>query len=140
MVPRRSELETPPPVAAGRSRAEILIIEDDFAIRRTLAEVLDEEGYDVRCAADGREGMAMLWERSARPNLIILDLWMPLLDGLAFRRLQRSLAEWADIPVLVITASRFLPRELPSLGLSEVLRKPLQLDDVLSKVQDLTSH
>ena len=82
----------------------------------------------------------MLAERSTRPSLIILDLWMPSLDGVEFRWLQRSFPDYADIPVLVITASRFLPQELPSLGLREVLRKPLQLDALLSKVQQLTSH
>jgi DNA-binding response OmpR family regulator len=138
VVPRRLEWEAP--LAAGQGRARILIIEDDFAIRRTLAEVLGEEGYEVRCAADGREALAMLADRSRRPGLIILDLWMPAMDGLEFRRLQRDLAEWADIPVLVITASRLLPRELPGLGLTDVLRKPLQLDEVLSKVKHLTGR
>jgi len=132
-----NERETPP---LGRRRASILIIEDDFAIRRTLAEILGDEGYDVRCAADGREGLAMLAERSARPKLIILDLWMPLLGGLEFRWLQRSFAEWADIPVLVITAWRFTPRQVPELGLEDVLRKQLQLDELLAKVRDMTSR
>jgi CheY-like chemotaxis protein len=61
------------------------------------------------------------------------------MNGLEFRELQRGYARWADIPVLVITASRLLPRELPSLGLTHVLQKPLHLDQLLTKTEQLTS-
>ena len=131
MVALKVQGDTPHPV--GRSTpAPILVIDDDFAIRRTIAEVLSDEGYDVRCAADGREALSMLAEPGPRPGLIILDLWMPSMDGLEFRALQKSFARLSDIPVLVVTASRFLPRELPDLGLTHVLRKPLHLADLLA--------
>lgn len=74
------------------------------------------------------------------PILIIDDddLWMPSMDGLEFRRVQQSLARSSDIPVLVMTASRFLPRELPKLGLVHVLKKPLHVNELLMKIADLT--
>jgi len=65
----------------------ILLVEDDFAVRRTLAEVLIDEGYDVDCAANGAEAILSLGS-SPRPRVIILDLWMPYMDGLEFRALQ----------------------------------------------------
>lgn len=117
----------------------ILVVDDDFAIRRAIAEILLDEGYDVRCAANGLEALAILEERALRPTLIILDLWMPEMDGLKFRELQNVGAS-ANVPVLVITAARFLPRELDRLGLTNVLRKPMDLDELLVKTRQLVSH
>jgi CheY-like chemotaxis protein len=122
-----------------RSSLPILIVEDDFAIRHTLANVLTEEGYDVTAAADGREALSLLAEGGFRPRLIVLDLWMPSMNGLEFRELQKDYARWADIPVLVITASQVLPSELASLGLTNVLQKPLQLEELLAKAEELMS-
>jgi len=128
------------PIPAFSRGASILLIEDDFAIRRSIAELLSEEGYDVTSAANGREALAVLADPGARPHLIILDLLMPTMNGIEFRIAQTSLARLADVPVLVITASRFLPRELEPLGLPHVLRKPLHLEELLQNVATLTSH
>jgi DNA-binding response OmpR family regulator len=117
----------------------VLLIEDDFAIRRSLAEVLTDEGYEVTCAANGLEGLSILAEHRIRPGLIILDIWMPSMDGIQFRLAQKSLAHVANVPVLVITASRLLPRELTPLGLTHVMRKPLHLDELLTNVALLLS-
>jgi DNA-binding response OmpR family regulator len=115
------------------------VVDDDSAIRHTIAEILLDEGYDVRCAADGLEALSVLGERSLRPTLIILDLWMPHMDGVKFRELQTSIRAFAKVPVLVITAARFLPRELNGLGLTNVLRKPLELDELLTKIRQLAA-
>jgi len=122
------------------SRAPILLVEDDFSIRHTIAAVLEDDGYDVTCAADGEEALAILGEHRDRPRLIILDLWMPSMDGLAFRALQKGISSCADVPVLVITAARFLPRELGELGLEHVLRKPLDLEVLLTATRQLIRH
>jgi CheY-like chemotaxis protein len=119
------------------SPLSVIVVDDDLAIRRTIAEILVDEGYDVRCAADGVEALALLRESGLRPKLIILDLWMPSMDGLEFRARQKSLGTFANVPVLVITAARLLPRALKDLGLTSVLRKPLQLDDLLAKTREL---
>jgi CheY-like chemotaxis protein len=121
------------------SPLSILVVDDDFAIRRTIAEILLDEGYDVRCAANGLEALAILDERALRPTLIILDLWMAQMDGLKFRELQ-SLGASANVPVLVITAARLLPRELKELGLTNILRKPMDLDELLAKTRELVVH
>jgi CheY-like chemotaxis protein len=118
----------------------VLVVEDDFAIRNAIDVVLTDEGYDVVSAAHGREALSILADNRVRPGLIILDLWMPSMDGLEFRALQQSYARWADIPVLVITASRLVPRELGPLGLHHVLRKPLDLYELLGKTRELISR
>lgn len=128
-LPRRPQKTRPGP---------ILLVEDDFSIRRTMAEVLGEEGYEVVCAADGLEALSLLCDQGIRPSLIILDLWLPRMDGVQFRSQQKALAGHRDVPVLVITAARFLPRELKDLGLHFVLRKPLDLGQLLSATKRLT--
>jgi two-component system nitrogen regulation response regulator NtrX len=127
------------PSGEPASPLSVLVVDDDDSIRHTIADVLVEEGYDVRCAADGFEALSVLGERSLRPTLIILDLWMPHMDGVKFRELQNSIHAFANVPVLVITAARFLPRELDVLGLKNVLRKPLQLDELLAKTRELAA-
>jgi CheY-like chemotaxis protein len=122
------------------SPLSVIVVDDDLAIRRTIAEILVDEGYDVRCAADGVEALALLREHGLRPQLIILDLWMPSMDGLEFRARQKSLGTFANVPVLVITAARLLPRALKDLGLTSVLRKPFQLDDLLAKTRELMAR
>jgi CheY-like chemotaxis protein len=114
----------------------LLLIEDDFATRRALAELLTEEGFEVISAANGAEGFELLCSRT-RPAAIVLDIWMPYMDGLEFRALQRSLPEVKDVPVVVITAGGFRPEEVEGLGFTRVLRKPLNEQDVLSAVREL---
>ena len=128
------------PSGEPASPQSIVVVVDDFAIRGTIAEILADEGYDVRCAANGLEALEILGERALRPTLIILDLWMPQMDGLKFRELQTSLGTASDVPVLVITAARLLPRELNALGLTNVLRKPMNLDELLAKTRELLAH
>jgi CheY-like chemotaxis protein len=80
----------------------VLIIEDDVAIRESIAEVLELEGYSVSEAGDGREGLRKASE--AAPNLIILDLMMPGMNGWQFREAQKADPELAGVPVVVLSA------------------------------------
>ena len=115
----------------------ILLVEDDFAIRRTLAEALIDEGYEVDCAANGAEAVLNLGSSLIKPRVIILDIWMPYMDGLEFRALQQSLPWMADIPVIVITAGGLSLAVAEGLGLTCTLRKPLNLQDLLSNIEKL---
>ena len=83
--------------------ALILLIEDDFMLRGSLAVVLESEGYRVECEANALDALRRL-ERAPKPSLILLDIMLPYMDGLEFRALQRATPELADIPVIVITA------------------------------------
>jgi CheY-like chemotaxis protein len=85
-----------------------LIVDDDAFARDALAQILQEEGYAVTCAANGREALRLL--RSAPlPDLILLDLVMPVLDGFSFCRLQERDARLASVPVLVVSAEDVAP-------------------------------
>jgi CheY-like chemotaxis protein len=117
----------------------ILLIEDDFATRRTIAELLIDEGFQVVCAANGAEAVGVLHSSPVKPALIILDIWMPFMDGIEFRAIQRSLPSVKDIPVVVMTAGGFRPEVAEGLGLSRVLRKPIHESELLEAVRQLAS-
>jgi CheY-like chemotaxis protein len=94
----------------GRSPLEtvaqslILIVDDDPETRDALREVLEQSGFSVVEAADGREALAYLLGHAA-PAVILLDLFMPTMDGWQFARQLRGDARISDIPVVVVTGS-----------------------------------
>jgi CheY-like chemotaxis protein len=108
--------------------ARILLVEDDFAIRETIAELLAEEGYRVTSAANGAEALAML-EESDAPALILLDLMMPVMNGFEFLRRWNAEPSLAAVPVIVLTARR--PVDVPG---HEIVYKPFHLDALLGAV------
>ncbi len=106
----------------------ILIIEDDVDIRESLTQVLEMEGYDVAVACDGCQGL--LEARRAHPDVILLDLMMPVMDGWQFRSEQKRDERIAGIPVVVVSA---LGRR-PELDAAAYIPKPCNVDDVLAAV------
>ena len=116
---------------AGRER-EVMVVEDDVAIRETLREVLEDRGYRVVGAANGVEALASL--RGRTPSLILLDLAMPVMDGLEFRDVQRSDPELARIPVVIISADHGGENEASRLAVEGYLAKPFELDALLATV------
>jgi len=113
--------------------ARILVVDDDADLRQSLVDLLEDEGYVTQAAASGREALAAL-AGPVLPQLIILDLMMPDLNGWQFRDIQSTDARLAAIPVLVVTAGRKMAHELVG---PEVLFKPFSLEDLLSKVDRL---
>ncbi len=85
------------------SPARILVVEDDTDLRRSLAEVLEDEGWEVACARDGLDALRQL--EGPPPQAILLDLSMPGMDGWTFRSHQRRDPRLARIPTVVISAS-----------------------------------
>lgn len=102
----------------------VLVVDDDESVRDAMRRFLAAEGYGSLTAGDGVEALSLLRSVSPRPDLIILDLGMPNLDGWAFREQQLRDDSLAGIPVIVVTAER--SADLP--GAAAVLRKPLDLD------------
>jgi CheY-like chemotaxis protein len=111
----------------------ILLVEDDADIRQTIGEVLEEEGYLVTTASDGREALEKL-ESGPLPHLIVLDLMMPGMDGVQFRAEQIKRRACAAIPLLVLSADTHTHELARDLG-AECLRKPVDLADLLAAVQ-----
>ncbi len=112
----------------------ILIIEDDCAIRETLAEILEGEGYEVSRACNGAEALARL-KSSAGTRLILLDLMMPVMDGWEFRNEQREDPAIRGIPVVVISADHALDRKASELQAQGFLPKPFQVERLLETVR-----
>lgn len=107
----------------------ILVVEDDDAIRTLLVDVLTDEHYTVRAAPDGLAALQILEKWS--PHLIILDQLMPRMDGAAFRAEQRTRAAIAGIPVLLLSAARDLPAQATVLDVTATMPKPFNLDELL---------
>ena len=122
---------------------KILVIEDDLDIRDSLLEILDIEGYSVVPAANGREAIERLSElENNLPNLILLDLMMPVMDGFEFRREQLAHKTWSTIPVVVMSADANVKQKLEATGgpVPAYLKKPVNLDDVLGTVEQSLKH
>jgi CheY-like chemotaxis protein len=86
----------------GTAPREVLIVEDDTLTRQMLRAILERQGWNVREATNGRDGLSALSQQ--RPALIVLDLMMPEMDGFTFVSEVRAQSAWRDIPILVLTA------------------------------------
>ncbi|HEV7665378.1 MAG TPA: response regulator [Chloroflexota bacterium] len=108
------------------------MVDDDALIRDTLATALGDEGYTVRVAQDGRVALETLglW----RPDVIVLDLMMPVMDGPAFRAAQRGLAAAALIPVVILSAAHEVQARAAALEAAAVFAKPFDLTSLLDTI------
>ena len=118
--------------------AKILIVDDDEGVTQTFARMLRLEGYQVRTAVSAETGLREA--RDSRPDAIILDLRMPLVDGLGFLRQLRARDEQRTTPVAIVTGDYFLDdavsTELRELG-AELRFKPLWLEDLVGLARNL---
>ncbi|HKB71826.1 MAG TPA: response regulator [Thermoanaerobaculia bacterium] len=117
----------------------ILAIDDDADFREGLTDVLDEFGYRVRTAANGREALEALRTEPA-PDVILLDLRMPEMDGRTFRREQARDEKLSGIPLVVVSGSLEVDEEAESLGASAVLPKPFGVDELLKSIETVIQH
>jgi two-component system, chemotaxis family, chemotaxis protein CheY len=111
----------------------VLVVEDETMVREVLAEALNLEGFDVRTAADGRDALTVL-ERW-RPEVILMDVNMPRMDGWAFRAELRRRPDLADIPVIVLSAALWDRDRLVGLDAVELMPKPCDLDVLVGAVR-----
>jgi len=110
----------------------ILVVDDDVDIRNTVSGILQDEGYRIAKAGNGQEALAYLTTPgSPRPDLILLDMMMPIMDGAAFRERQVQHADLASIPVLTFTAFG-TPADVS--WAAGRLTKPLRLEALLTMV------
>jgi PAS domain S-box-containing protein len=129
----------------GRYRCEsppcpVLLIEDDDTTRGMMRTMLEREGWKVTEAANGRDGLERVAE--ARPNVILLDLMMPEMDGFEFLSNLRKRQEWTKIPVVVITAKELTPEDRTMLNGSVekvLLKGEFSRQDLLNRVREFVS-
>lgn len=115
-------------------RGNILVIDDDDDTRTCLMAVLEAEGYDVRGASNGLDGLAIL--RSAyTPDLVLLDLMMPVMSGWDLLEELKKVPKLTDLPVVVFTAAGDpLPKQ--AILAKPIVRKPIEIDLLLRMVND----
>jgi CheY-like chemotaxis protein len=126
-------------VSSGRLRenrvamreSKILVVEDDDDIRDSLKELLEEEGYRVDTAPNGEQALAKLRDQEL-PQLILLDLMMPVMDGWQFQKELRRIPSYASLPIIVISASKF-SRE--PLNAAAFIPKPLDAGVLLETIE-----
>ena len=112
----------------------ILLVEDTEDSREVMEALLEMEGYRVACASDGREALDRL-EEGLRPCLILLDVSMPRMNGIEFRRIQAADERFRDIPVILYSAIHEITWLYPSLDVP-VCRKPVDVDRILQLVAE----
>jgi serine/threonine protein kinase/CheY-like chemotaxis protein/DNA-binding MarR family transcriptional regulator len=127
-VPTASSSTLPPQF----ERPPVLVVEDDRSIREGIQAVLESEGHQAFCAANGREALDLL-RRIPRPGLILLDLMMPVMNGWELLEALRADDEFATIPVVVVSAVS----ERSKVAASRVLRKPVEVGTLISIVEEL---
>jgi CheY-like chemotaxis protein len=115
---------------------QILVVEDDAAIRGLVTEVLRDDGYAVSEAANGAEALAYVGKH--KPDLIVLDLMMPVMDGWTFVEECQRTERCSEVPIVVTSASHDLPRtaeRLRSYGVRTCLAKPFDVEGLLALVE-----
>ena len=116
---------------------KILVVDDTTLDRESLARLLEYEGYQTIRAANGKEGWATLYNE--KPDLILLDLMMPAMDGITFLTQLRKSALWKDLPVIVLTGAsedKKLVKQAWELKIKELIPKAsFGVDELLDKVK-----
>lgn len=120
----------------GRSR-RVLVIEDDPNIREVLAVALADDGYAVSCASHGAEALALVDGGGPVPDLIVLDLRLPVMNGWEFRVAQRRHPRLADVPVIAVSADH--SAQAAAIDADAYLSKPLRLEQLLTLTETLLS-
>ena len=113
----------------------ILIVEDDPDILAMMVTALGDEGYRVATAQDGEEALASA--RRDRPDLIVLDLMLPRMNGLQFRAEQRRDPELSSIPIICLSGASHAATVALELGTGDCLAKPVNFDRLLALITKL---
>jgi len=125
---------------ASNPTRTILIVDDDRSVADTFARLLELEGFKVATALSAEAGLELA--DKVQPDAIILDMRMPITNGLQFLRLVRGKPHLVDVPVAIVTGDYFLPEplqlEIKSLG-AALKFKPMWLEDLLTLAKTMVS-
>ena len=111
----------------------LLVVDDDADLREAITDVLRDAGYEVIAANNGRHAMEVLGRSDPLPGLVLLDMMMPVLDGAGFLAEVRGHPQFAQVPVVIFSASA--RPNLQEMGARGWVRKPVDLDVLLEVVQ-----
>jgi DNA-binding response OmpR family regulator len=115
------------------SRARILVVDDDMALAETIRAFLESEGFQAQTARDGVQALSCVAENA--PSLVLLDMYMPVMDGKAFAQALR--AQGRDLPIVVMTAAGNARRCAEEIGAAAYIGKPLSLPMLLLRIDSL---
>ena len=120
--------------------AKILIVEDNEMNRDMLSRRLERRGYGIIMALDGKEGVEMV--RREKPDLVLMDMSLPVMDGWTATRAIKADAALAAIPVIALTAHAMEGdrEKAVAAGCDDYDTKPIELPRLLEKIEKLLSH
>ena len=120
----------------NETKKKILIVDDEIDIVETLKFILEDAGYQCYCAFDGEEGLNLA--REIMPDLMILDVMMPKINGYKISRLLKYDNKYKNIPIMMITARSQDEDKLigEETGVNEYTTKPFEIDYVVKKVNE----
>jgi two-component system alkaline phosphatase synthesis response regulator PhoP len=112
----------------------VLLVEDDIDISEAVESILQEEGYKIQCAFNGKEALEYLRTAKSNPELILLDIMMPYMNGYEFRECQLKDPKISSIPTIILSAAG-KHEDIDKLHFKETLKKPLDLDTLIDVVR-----
>jgi len=115
-------------------RPQLLLVEDDRGVRDAIEDYLEDEGYSVLSANDGEQALGIL-EGLTDPCLVVLDVRMPVMDGVEFMRQFRARPWLKHHRLVLMSASELAPEISAAPGVVGLLHKPFELERLLSLVQ-----
>ncbi|MGC2087049.1 MAG: ATP-binding protein [Bradyrhizobium sp.] len=135
VVPAHASAQVPPePKENGSGRSRVLLADDNADLRDYIARLLQESGYDVQAAADGKVALAAI--KTEPPDLLLTDVMMPELDGFGLLRAVREQSELRDIPVIMLSARAGEEATIEGIeaGADDYLTKPFSSRELLARV------
>ena len=128
-------MEAPKAIEEGDRQPAIMVIDDDRITRKTLEAILQEKGYGTLLASSGEEALGIMEKET--PDLILLDIVMPGMDGYQVLQVLKGEERWKDLPIIFLSARSTAPERVMGLGLGaeDYLEKPFSNEELLAKIE-----
>ncbi|MES3023198.1 MAG: response regulator transcription factor [Pseudomonadota bacterium] len=135
MQDTQAQSATPDPISPAP--ISIMLVEDDEHIAQVLVFMLERQGYRTTHASDGRAARTLIEAGGAVPDLVLLDVMLPYLDGFELVRIIRSQAGWEKTPIVMLTAKTMEQDVVRALdaGANDYVVKPFQPNELLARVR-----
>ena len=137
-ITREMRQAAPPEVEQGQQRLTVMVVDDSITVRKVTTRLLERNDYDVVAAKDGVDALGQLLE--VRPDIMLLDIEMPRMDGFELATNMRNDEELRDIPIIMITSrtgEKHRDRAL-EIGVNKYMGKPFSEDELLENIRALT--